>query len=348
MEYKNKQVWSDEPNVADTYRRAYVEGIESYIKRKKEESQKERDAFLSPDNLFRRQEDIRNEYLKMLGIHRSSDAPKVIKEKVGEDDFSYIYRMTVFVEGDVPFYAMLLMPKTSKSKVPLIVFQHGGGGTPELAADFYGKNNYNKAVRRFCERECAVILPQTLLWARKGAETCREHPIDFNREKLDNEFKRLGMTITGFEINAIIRCIDYAVTLDEIDTDRIGMAGLSYGGYFTLYTMAADTRIKVGYAVGAFNDRNAYPRYDWSYYNSANRFHDAEVAALCAPRRLVVEIGKVDPVFDYKTALPEVDRARKYFEVFGASENFKFNLHEGGHTFTDTDEYFEFVIDSLK
>ena len=122
------------------------------------------------------------------------------------------------------------------------------------------------------------------------------------------------------------------------------MTGLSYGGYFTLYTMALETGIRVGYAVGEFNDRDAYPWYDRTYFGDSLRFHDAEVAALCAPRKLIIWIGKADPVFNFETALPELDRIGDYFSAYGVPENLNLSLWDGAHTYSDSDECFNFNL----
>lgn len=348
MDYNGKKIWSDEPSKADCYREAYLNGLNAYIDRMNKEKRALRESFMPPERLVKNADEYRETYLKALGIKNYDEPPRVEKEAVGEDEYSYIYRLKVFVEDDVPFYAMLLLPRAAEKKVPLVIFQHGGGGTPELAADFYGKNNYNKSVRRFCERGCAILMPQLLIWSTTESETQRAHNIPYDRNKLDTAFKRFGRSMTGFEISAIIRCLDYALTLPMIDSEKIAMSGLSYGGYFTLYTMAADTRIKAGYASCAFGDRDVYPLSDWTYQNSASLFQDAEVAALCAPRKLVIEVGKVDPVFNYESAVTEIPRVKPYFEAWGVPDNFRFNLHEGAHTFTDTDEYFDFIVNSLE
>ena len=346
--YENKSVWSEEPNTADDYRRAYVEGLSKYVENQITSARNTRREFMPPDELAKDPEKYRAEYKKMLGLPDFSNVPLFAEhKKVGEDDYSEIYRIKLWVTEEVPFYAMLLLPKGKRDSSPLVIFQHGGGGTPELASDFHGKNNYNHSVRRIVSRGFAVLLPQLLIWSQEEIETQRAHPIDYNRDELDKNLKRFGMSITGFEIAAITRCIDYAVTLPEIDRERIGMTGLSYGGYFTLHTMAQDTRIKAGYAVGAFNDRDEYPRFDWTYFGGSLCFHDAEVAALCAPRRLAIQIGKLDHVFNYKTALGEMERVRDYFSAFGVPENLKLSVWDGGHTYSDSDECFNFFFESL-
>ena len=125
------------------------------------------------------------------------------------------------------------------------------------------------------------------------------------------------------------------------------MMGLSYGGYFSLYTAAADKRIKSIYAAGFFNDRTKIDFIDWRYKNSANTFCDAEVAALCAPRRLQIDVGKIDPVFDYVHSLTESERAAKYYKKFNALENFRFNLWDGGHHFDESEKGFDFFFDGI-
>ena len=88
-----------------------------------------------------------------------------------------------------------------------------------------------------------------------------------------------------------MKSLDYVCDMKEIDNEKIAMIGLSYGGYFAMHTMAADSRIKAGYCAGFFNDRDVYDWLDWTYHSSALKFQDAEVAALCAPRRLYAAGG---------------------------------------------------------
>ncbi len=105
------------------------------------------------------------------------------------------------------------------------------------------------------------------------------------------------VSITGLEIFCFRRAIDYISSLSYIDGKCIGMMGVPYGGYFSLYTAAADTRIKSVYAAGFFNDRTKIAFSDWIYDRAAKIFCDAEIAALCAPRRLQIDVGRKDPVF---------------------------------------------------
>lgn len=349
MEYKGNQLWKDTPEAGDPYRKNYVQGICDFIQRINLECKDRRREWMQPEKLAKNPDFYREAYRNMLGLSLFAKVPNKapVCSLVGEDDVSRIFRLTVWLTEEIPFYALLLLPHGVDSPMPLVIAQHGGGGTPELCCDYLGKNNYSHMVQRALERGAAVLAPQIVVWSKDETETMRRHPIAYDRLEMDIALKRFGSSLTALEISGICRSLDYVCTLPEIDMDRIGMVGISYGGYFTLNTMAADTRIKAGYCAAVFNDRDAYPLTGWCYKDSGLLFQDAEVAALCAPRKLFVQVGKQDEVFRYETALSEVERVGDYFAAFGKPENFCFDLWEGGHTLSDSDVGFDFLFSAL-
>ena len=349
MEYLGKQIWNEEPAAADNYRAGYAEGIQEYIKKMNVECKNVRRNSMPPEEFVNNQEYYREKYKEMLGMQLfAKKASKPVEMTyVGSDDVCKIYRLKVYITDEIPFYSMLLLPHDVKEPMPLVIAQHGGGGTPELCSDMNGKNNYNHMVQRAMARGAAILAPQLLLWSMTEIATQRAHAIPHNRRQTDVDMKRFGGSITALEISGIMKSLDYMCSMKEIDSEKIAMIGLSYGGYFTLHTMAADTRIKAGYCAGVFNDRDVYDWADWSYKTSAFQFQDAEVAALCAPRKLYVQVGMEDPVFDYHSAIPEAERVKDYFEALGVPENYKFDVWEGGHTISDHDEGYELLFSVL-
>ncbi len=334
----------------DARRKAYRDGIDAFVERLNREGYEKREAFLPTEHFLERLEDYREEYRRMLGLDLlKADAggtPEMVL--VAEEEKTRIYRLTVCVTDEIPMYALFFLPMGVK-KAPLIVAQHGGGGTPELCSDLNGKNNYNHMVQRLLARGAAVLAPQLLLWNyREETETQRKHPFPYDRLKTDNALKRFGLSITALEIRGIMNAITYLSSLPFVDEEKIGMTGISYGGYFSLHTAAADTRIKAVYAMACFNDRNAYPWNDWCYKGSGNTFQDAEVAALCAPRSLFVSLGRKDAVFDYRPAIAEAERAKRYFAACGCPEHFVFDLWDGGHTMRDDDSGLDFLLSALQ
>ena len=334
----------------DTYRQNYVDGINAFIERKNKNGFLVREEFMPASVLPGKKEEYRNKFLSMLGLDKLSDdeCPESSLVYNGKDEECEFYRVIVYITPEIPFHGMLFKPHGLK-KAPLIIAQHGGGGTPELCSDMNGKNNYNNMVRRLIKKGVFVFAPQIMVWNNsKDLETAPKHDIPYNRAELDNTLKSMGTSITAVEIKGIMNSITFLSSFDFIEKENIGMTGISYGGYFTLYTMAADTRIKVGYSNAAFSDRSKFPKKDWCYSNSVNTFHDAEVAGLCAPRKLFVSVGKTDGVFNYQDAIPEAKRVNKYFEAFGCPQNFVFDLWDGGHTMRPTDEGIDFMLSAFE
>lgn len=346
MEYFGKQIWNEDPEVADAYRTRYAEGIQAYINRKNAECKDLRRKNMPPEKLAENPRVYHEKYKEMLGLKLFEEkASKPVEiTYVGSDEVCKIYRLSVYITDEIPFYSMLLLPHNVKEPMPLVIGQHGGGGTPELCSDMNGQNNYNHMVQRVLARGAAVLAPQLLLWSMTEIATMRAHAIPHNRHKTDIDMKRFGGSVTALEISGIMKTLDYVCEMKEIDAERVAMIGLSYGGYFTLHTIAADTRIKAGYCAGAFNDHDIYDWGDWCYKDSALQFQDAEVAALCAPRKLYVQVGMEDQVFDYHSAISEAERVKDYFEAFGVPENFQFDVWEGGHTISNHDRGFEFLF----
>ena len=334
----------------DTYRKNYLEGIVDFIKCKNNEGFSIRDKFMPADTLPNNIEEYRKKYCAMLGLDKLSDddCPEPRLVYAGEDEDCKFYRVVVYITPEIPFHGLLFKPH-GLVKAPLIIAQHGGGGTPELCSDMNGENNYNHMVRRLIKKGVFVFAPQIMVWRKSCFEWGNEpkQDIPYNRRIIDSLLKSIGVSITAIEIKGIMNSITYLSSLDFIEENNIGMTGISYGGYFTLHTMAADTRIKAGYSNALFNAREKHFT-DWLYENANNTFCDAEVAALCAPRKLYVALGRNDPVVDYRIAAPEAERVKKYFEAFGCPQNYVFDLWDGGHTMSPTDEGIDFMLSAFE
>ena len=348
--FNEKRIYDGDITAGNRCRQDYVNSINKFIEKMYSESSEKRDGI--KDDIVKNQGEYRKKFLEMIGSPVSmypDNIPDAKYEFVGEDDFSKLYNLQIEVMPDFWFYGIFMVPHNVQEKRPVVIAQHGGGSTPEICSEFFGESNYNYFTKRALEKGMVVFVPQLLLW-KFDVETGEKKlniDIHFDRGQLDAKLKHLGLSITGLEVFCIRRSIDYLTSLDYIDENRVAMMGLSYGGYYSLHTAAADERIKSIYAAGFFNDRTKISFGDWKYKNSANTFLDAEVAALCAPRRLQIDVGKTDEVFDYTTSISESERASQYYELFNASENFRFNLWDGGHRFDKSLKGFEFFFDGI-
>ena len=345
-QFKDYKLYSEPFDIATAYREAYLASIKEYLDARHAESASMRAAFLPPEKLKSDLEGYRRCYIEMLGTPLTEYAYSAVPAKetyVATDDLCEIYRVQLTVDGIFKFYGMLMKPvKMRAEKLPLVICQHGGGGTPELCSDMNGDNNYSHMTRRILEYGACVFAPQLLLW------NSANYGVPHNRGDIDAELKRYNGSIIGLEVYLIMKAIDYMTAKPYIDETKIAMHGLSYGGLFTLYTMAADPRIAAGYSCACFNDRAARTVLgDARFFGSAYTFMDAEIAGLCAPRHLYIDVGKTDPVFDWENAVKEYERVPAYFDAFGVKENVHLNVWDGGHTVSNTDDGHHFIFDAL-
>ena len=343
--------YTEAENIASEYRKNYMDGLTALIKRKQAEKNKERVENFTKNlgNL----ENARLEFKKMLGwplVTGDSHKPSMRIEYLGKDDDAFIFRTFTDVFDNYAFYGILFLKgDTSKEfdvknieKKPLVISQHGGLGTPEFCSGIYGDTaNYNDMTRRILKNDVHVFAPQMLIWDPE------RYKLDFERWDFDRDLKQLGSSITAVEIYSLQKVLDILSEKPYIDGDKIGMIGLSYGGFYTLFTAACDKRIKSCISCSFVNDRIKYNWPDWTWFDAAGKFFDAEIAALVAPRYLHIQVGDHDEVFDYATTGDALAQTKKYFEALGCSDKLKITVFDGKHEFCKDDDAIREMIEKL-
>ncbi len=327
---------------SEPIRACYAKSVDCAVEMMRHWAKQQREAHLTPQTMAEKREDFRLEYASLLGIDVcrqvfGEGVPFYEMSFAGEDELTSIHRMKIKIAEDVYFTGLLLIPKKRAEKAPIAVMSHGGGGSPELCCDMIGKNNYGGAVRALLEKGIIIFAHQLLLW-NLSPVLC-ESPIPqymtkYDRSKTNHQMRHCGASIVAFEIYCISRTLDCLLQRADVDASKCGMLGLSYGGFYTLYTMAYDTRIKVGFSAACYNDRMVYDWHDMVWDGSAASFLDAEVAGLCAPRRLIIDIGREDTVFDYRSGATQQERTCAFFEAAGVGDHLLFNVWDGGHRFS--------------
>lgn len=335
--------YRERPEVSRTYQAAYLAGIEHLISRREREMEKKRDAYV--EEIFREPERCRKELRKMLGyplgdrLMKGQARPGVVgKELLARENGYALYRMGVEVLPGITLTGLLFW-KEGKRR-PLVVAQHGGLGTPEVASGFYGDTgNYNHMVERLFPYDVHVLAPQLLLWDSASQGNA------FDRQEIDARLKRVGSSIAAVEIYGITRLLDYFQEEDYVSD--FGMLGLSYGGFYTLYTAAVDTRITAAVSCGYFNDRARYAWCDWTWFGAAGQFQDAEAACLIYPRHICIEVGIEDEVFDVEGARKEEERMERI--CAGRDMNwFSMVYFQGSHEFCREDGPIQRMVEMLR
>ncbi|NUM52974.1 MAG: acetylxylan esterase [Candidatus Hydrogenedentes bacterium] len=333
-------------------RQVRYDEIGTYVQRLHDAAAQRRDAAFQPD-FTNETRYVRSTWkLRESVCERIGYPPPMIKrfakpryEKIADDPYATIYRVWVEVLDGVEAYGLISIPRGLTKPAPLMVCQHGGGGNPELVhgmIEGVGAGNYGWMTLRAL-KEGYVTLEPALLFPYGGKENIE----GLNRHQLDQQLQYLGTSILAVELYKIFRLIDVACARSEVDRDRIGMMGLSYGGLYTLYAAALDTRIGAAVSSCYFNERRRYLWQDWSFFNFMNEFNDAELCALICPRPFLIEVGDADTLFAVDGAKSEALRAKRYWDGLGISDRFVFEVFAGGHEFKG-DHAYEFMRKHVK
>jgi dienelactone hydrolase len=139
------------------------------------------------------------------------------------------------------------------------------------------------------------------------------------------------------------RCLDVMAAHALVDPDRLGMAGLSYGGTVTLFTAALDERVAAAVVSGYFSSWAESHKMPWNMCGSQVVFamlghlEHEDLGALIAPRPLLIESGTEDYLFPVAAASESVRRTRLVYDAQGAGDALEHDIFEGEHQWHGTE-----------
>ncbi|MBR6789601.1 MAG: prolyl oligopeptidase family serine peptidase, partial [Oscillospiraceae bacterium] len=211
-------------------------------------------------------------------------------------------------------------------------------GTCEIVSTLYdtGSANYTDLVQRIRQKTNAIVYaPQLLLWFDSyNTDDCEKSDNIGHNDRL----RQVGGSVAALEITKVMRTVDWICANLPVDTDRMGIAGLSYGGFYTLMTAAVDTRYRAALSSCFFSDRLKHAWGDWVWFDSASKFLDPEIASLVCPRALCIESGAADPLFAIDDTVRTVGAVAERYAALGIADRFRFHIHPGDHEFNRGDE----------
>lgn len=322
--------YREEESQSKSFKKDYLDGLNRLILNRQSEMAEKRKEYVK--DIFEDQKTYREDFRKMLGWPLvdcdTVGLPHVITEKLSEESGYSIYRMQFEILDGVMMTG-LYFHADGEGKKPLVLVQHGGLGTPELISGMYGSTcNYNRMLERVIAHGVHAFAPQLLLWDEK-------YDVPFDRVNIDARLKRVGSSITAVELYGLARILDYFEAQDDVLS--FGMVGLSYGGFYTLFLSALDERISSAVSCSFFNTRDEYPWSDWTWHCSAERFDDAEIACLVYPRKLCIEIGTKDALFDFSSGEKSFEKLKELCKNVG-TDWITFIPFDGTHEFCHDDK----------
>ncbi len=152
-----------------------------------------------------------------------------------------------------------------------------------------------------------------------------------------------GYTPAGVEAWNCIRALDYLQSRPEVDSKRIGITGRSGGGVYSWWTAALDDRIAVAVPVAGITSLHNHVvdgcvegHCDCMYMVNTYRWDFANVAALVAPRPLLISNSDKDRIFPLEGVVDVHAKVRRIYHLHDAGGKLGLQITEGPHK--DTQE----------
>ena len=257
----------------------------------------------------------------MMGGQHPAAVPldaKVLGRTELPEDGAVLEELSLQSLSDRRAHVWLVRPAHPQGKLGAVLAINGHGGSGEQIVRGQGLYWYGRAL---IQMGYVVIAPDV-----------GQH-----------ELQHTNWSLMGERTLDALRCLDYLVTLPEVDPERLAVAGLSLGGETTMYVAALDERIKASCSSGWLSTVANLKNGHCSCFNFPGleeTFDFSDIFACVAPRSLVCEQGELErapggfPVTIGRQALAEI---RAAYRVFGAESNVTLTVHPGPHVFNGQD-----------
>jgi dienelactone hydrolase len=229
--------------------------------------------------------------------------------------------------------AFLLTPTGLSRPAPAVLCPPGHGRGMNQALDEC-PGIYKQYPLELVRRGMVVLVPEHLGFGERAGQEGDDRRS--NHPYLHHALNLLGQSQMGLMVWDLMRALDVLERLPEVDPERIGCYGLSLGGETTLLAGAVDTRIRAacvsGFLCSYKSSFLAESHCGCGYsFGLACRLEHVDLAALIAPRPLVVASAVDDPIFPVAEAKRTVRRLRRLYALCDASARLVHDVFPGEH-----------------
>lgn len=287
----------------------------------------------------------------------ATDFSPILKRAQQRDRY-ILHEFELAVSHDRRISMLISMPNAAAAIVPAVVALHGHEDKWGKADEgSFAPGHIDDFCHYFAERNYSVIYPPTM-----------DHRLTCTG----------GETLFGWWVRDILQCMDFAVGSREIgpcriDSNRLGVVGLSAGAHLAVLVTALEPRIRACVSAGVFTPLSHVmfglrvpPGCSCGFdFQAAPSFDTADQFGLCAPRPLMVQIGRKDTAI-YPGAEPseklrlqhyydwqrrpcdqddfaaEYRQLQRIYNASGAGERLVLHKHDQGHAL-DNESAFQWI-----
>jgi len=295
------------------------------------ESEKD-DAFSSYQK--RRREDLWG-LLGDLPWQHAPAAPKVGRTE--EHDGYTLQRLVLDLNGIEPVPALLLIPKRLQRPAPGLLFIHWHAGMYDLGKEQLLRGTSVQPAYAPVLAEMGVVTLAIDSWCFGE----RKHDSNGHRGEEDT-FKLMlwrGQVLWGMMMFDELRALNYLASREEVDTQRLGVTGMSMGSTKAWWLGALDTRLKMTTDVCCLTDfdsliaTHGLSGHGVYYFvpSLLKEFDTAGINELIVPRAHLSVNGRKDPL----TPPAGVEKVREellpLYRQYGREEDCRIELFDCAH-----------------
>ena len=282
----------------------------------------------------RHKDEYRRQLLEMLGLDpcpEKTDLKATVTGTVDHELFTveklhFQSRPGLYVTGN------LYIPKGLKEPAPAILYVCGHGRVFKDGVSYGNKTHYQHHGGWFARHGYVCLIIDTV----QLGEIEGVHHGTYNLDMW--WWNARGYTPAGVEAWNCIRALDYLETRKEVDPKRFGVSGRSGGGAYSWWIAAIDDRIQVAVPVAGITDLENHVidgviegHCDCMFMVNTYRWDYSQVAALVAPRPLLISNTDKDPIFPLEGVVRIHDKVRRIYRLNDAGDKLGLQITEGPH-----------------
>jgi dienelactone hydrolase len=291
-------------------------------------------AMSTLDEWQKRRPELRREAAEMLGLDpmpQRTPLHSIITGTIEANDFivqkiAFQSLPGLYVTGN------LYLPKNLQRPAPSILYLCGHLGVISNGISYGNKTAYQHHGIWFARNGYICLVIDTL----ELGEIQGRHKGTFNLGMW--WWNSRGYTPAGVETWNAMRALDYLASRPEVDADRLGVTGRSGGGAYSWFLAALDDRVKVIAPVAGIADLQSYAvdgtvdsHCDCMFLVNTYRWDYPMLAALCAPRPLLLANTDADALFPLDGVMRTREKIKGVYDFYGAGANFGLVIAPGPH-----------------
>ncbi len=291
---------------------------------------------------------IREDLIKILGDLPPRPAVTLFKTLSKENKKQYTLERFEFDNGAgaiVPGY--FLIPNNGKVKHPAIYYCHWHGGNYDLGKEEIFSTHHTPDVpaEALIKLGYAVIAIDTYCFGERSGKGPGGIEEKGSAEEMTQSKYELwmGRSLWGMMLRDDLMALEYLLSRSEIDSQNVGVTGISMGATRSWWLMALDERIKTGVAVGCLTRYQELIaeqklKYHGIYYyvpGILKHFDTEAIISLIAPRPVLFMTGDSDPGSPVNGIKKIEVVVQKVYDLYGAQPEFQSIIYpQTGHEYT--------------